>query len=73
MGELVVLINNTNTVVVYLKKQGGTVFKVMCDLAQEIVRSGTGDSALVRTLLGGNLSEIYPRENEYLGGSVESP
>ena len=32
-GELVILMRDTATVVIYLKKQGGTVFKVMCNLA----------------------------------------
>ena len=35
--ESVVLRSYNSTIMVYLKKQGGTVSKAMCDLAQEIM------------------------------------
>ena len=62
-GESVSMSDNT-TVVTYLKKEGD-ISKMMCDLARETVP--WSDS------LGSNLSEIYPREKEYPGGSVELP
>ena len=36
MGESAVLMRGNGTVVAYIKKQGVTVSRVMCDLAQEI-------------------------------------
>ena len=37
IGELVMLMSNNGTMVVYLKKQEGTVSRVICGLVQEIV------------------------------------
>ena len=37
LGELVALMNNNASLVTYLKKQGGTVSRVMCSLAQDIM------------------------------------
>ena len=39
MGESVDLMSDNATVVAYMKKQGGTVFQILCDLAQEILTS----------------------------------
>ena len=36
-GESVILLSDSTTVITYPKREGGTVSKALCDLAQEIV------------------------------------
>ena len=54
LEESVVLMNDSITVVDYLRKQGGIVSRVMCSLAQ--------DCSLIRTTLGDFVHKIYSWE-----------
>ena len=64
-GESVVLISD-NATVAYLKKRGGTVSKMLCDLAQEVI--------LWTELHSGTLTARYiPREKSILGDQLSRP
>ena len=61
LEESVILMSANATVVVYLKKQGGTVFRVMCR-----------DCGLDRTVLGNFVRKIHSRKEERLNRPTES-
>ena len=66
LGESVVLVSDSATVMLYLKKTRGNCF-------QGDVLSSTGDYGLVGTAPGDAFCEIHPREEEHVGGPFESP
>ena len=63
-GQLVVLMSDKATVVEYLWNQGSTVSRVICDLAFKVV--------LWTEIHSVTIGSVHSRQEECLGGSVES-
>ena len=70
LGESVILINDNVTVVAHLKKQEGTVPRVMCCLTQEIITRTELHSVTLssRYILGQNIlpDQVFPTKSPLL-------